>query len=159
MLLVGVNPEEIIELLVLDMQALNAFLAARGDVEQHLFEVTNGNAELSLHAPRLSELLDFQVLHVGDSLADDVLGAKRAVHLRRGTAKDAAQAASAAPDATIASLSELPALLTSWNEVAEGDESALSSHGVRKKRLEAGILFRISGFFGSRASCRTTAAS
>lgn len=156
-----VNPEEIIE------QALNAFLAARGDVEQHLFEdvlptlkelkqrglrigsVTNGNAELSLHAPRLSELLDFQissanagapkpraapflasaaaagtwpcqVLHVGDSLADDVLGAKRmgmkAVHLRRGTAKDAAQAASAAPDATIASLSELPALLTSWNE-------------------------------------------
>ncbi|CAE7744635.1 unnamed protein product, partial [Symbiodinium sp. CCMP2456] len=156
-----VNSEEIIE------QALNAFLSARGDVEQHLFEdvlptlkelkqrglrigsVTNGNAELSLHAPRLSELLDFQissanagapkpraapflasaaaagtwpcqVLHVGDSLADDVLGAKRmgmkAVHLRRGTVKDDAQATSAAPDASIASLSELPALLTSWNE-------------------------------------------
>eukprot|EP00439_Symbiodinium_sp_Y106_P044720 s710_g5.t1 len=155
------NPEEIVE------QALNAFLSARGDVEQHLFEdvlptlkelkqrglrigsVTNGNAELSLHAPRLSELLDFQissanagapkpraapflaaaaaagtwpcqVLHVGDSPADDVLGAKRmgmkAVHLRRGTVKDAAQAVSAAPDATIASLSELPALLTNWDE-------------------------------------------
>ncbi|CAE7272738.1 coaE [Symbiodinium natans] len=163
-----VDPKEIAE------HAMAAFLAGRGAVDQHLFDdvlptltelkrrglclgsVTNGNADLSAHAPGLSQLLDFQIsaagagaakprgapflaaanaaglwpcqiLHVGDSLADDVVGARqmgmKAVHLRRGGTQLSAQATAAAPSApsaphaAVASLAELPSLLARWAEV------------------------------------------